>query len=192
MLIINHPNTTSYIFHAIIRSLVHITHANTQTYLLVSYSRGIIKAMHTINHLTAKETWPLLAHSLRRDADLPDAANSRLSEMRYRGLHVFSLRRDAQRGVFHDFSLKRDAQRGSFTISRSGEAFSPERDYASLKTKKGRLGEFSWQGGSLVLSPRRDKLAWAKIAEFATAQPHAMAEPARIHTQTHMQLHFSQ
>ena len=34
---------------------------------------------------------------------------------------------------------------GGFTNSRSGEAFSPERDYASLKTGMGRLGEFSWQ-----------------------------------------------
>jgi len=34
---------------------------------------------------------------------------------------------------------------GGFTRSRSGEVFSPERDYASLKTGKGRLGEFSWQ-----------------------------------------------
>jgi len=34
---------------------------------------------------------------------------------------------------------------GDFTNSRSGEAFSPERDKASLKTRTGRLGECSRQ-----------------------------------------------
>jgi len=47
-------------------------------------------------------------------------------------------------------------------------------------------------GSTLLLSPRRDKLAWAKIAAFTTVNPHATAETAQIHFQTHMQLHIIQ
>jgi len=53
--------------------------------------------------------------------------------------------------------------------------------------EKGPPGRALVAGSTLVLSPRRDKLAWAKIAEFATAQPHAVAETAQIYSQTHMQ-----
>ena len=62
-----------------------------------------------------------------------------------RGLHELSLRRDA---VLTETANSRPGETrdsGGFTRSRSGEAFSPERDSASLKTGKGRLGEFSWQ-----------------------------------------------
>ncbi|QCD91120.1 hypothetical protein DEO72_LG4g2084 [Vigna unguiculata] len=45
-----------------------------------------------------------------------------------------------------DSRLSEMRDSGGFTGSRSGEAFSPERDYASLKTEKGRLSELSWQG----------------------------------------------
>ena len=44
----------------------------------------------------------------------------------------------------------------------------------------------------LILSPRRDELAWARIAEFTTVNSHAVAETAQIHSQIHMQLHFIQ
>ena len=67
---------------------------------------------------TVKKTCHTFANSLRREAGLTETADSRPGETR---------------------------DSGGFTNSRSGEAFSPERDYASLKTGMGRLGEFSWQ-----------------------------------------------
>ncbi|QCE10109.1 hypothetical protein DEO72_LG10g1335 [Vigna unguiculata] len=100
-----------------------------------------------------------------RDAVLTETANSRSGETR---------------------------DSGGITRSRSGETFSPERDYASLKTKKGSPRRVLVAVSTLVLSPRRDELAWAKIAEFTTVHPHAMAEPAQIYSQIHMQLHFFQ
>jgi len=146
--------------------------------------------MHALNHLTAKKTWPPLAHSLRRDADLSEAANSRSGEIGNRvlsrilaqarrstwPLHEFSLKRDGQRGIFHDFSLRRDL----LAWARHGVAQnvdrSPRRALVVVST--------------LILSPRRDKLAWAKIAASTTVNPHAAAETAQIHPHTHMQTHI--
>jgi len=89
---------------------------------------------------TAKETQHPLAYSLRRDADPPDAAYSRLSEMRYRGLHVLSLRRDAQRG----FS----------TISRSGEMRNVAASRYLAQARPSRLSE-------TMRRSRRKRVAWA-------------------------------
>jgi len=44
----------------------------------------------------------------------------------------------------------------------------------------------------LQLSPRRDELAWARIAELTTVHPPAVAETTQIRPQTHMQLHIIQ
>jgi len=94
---------------------------------------------------TARNPGHALANSLRRDAAFTEAANSRPGEISNRFFHELSLRRDA---VLPETANSRPGETrdsGGFTGSRSSEAFSPERDYASLKTKKGRLGEFSWQ-----------------------------------------------
>jgi len=106
--------------------------------------------------------------------------------------HEFSLRRDAVLTEHSGLSLKRDARQWwihGISLRRGLLAWAR---LCVAQDEKGSPRRVLVAGSSLVLSPRRDKLAWAKIAEFATVQPHAMAEPARIHTQTHMQLHFSQ
>ena len=61
------------------------------------------------------------------------------------GFHDFSLKRDEQRGVSTISRSSEMSSVGFFTISRSGETSSPERDMASLRTRAGRLSEFSWQ-----------------------------------------------
>jgi len=55
-------------------------------------------------------------------------------------------------------------------ISRLRETPLPERDNSSLKTEVRRLSESSSknQGELLLLSPRRDILAWVKILVLAT------------------------
>ena len=51
-----------------------------------------------------------------------------------------------------------------------GEPFLLERDNASLKTRIGRLSEMleQNQGDFLLISPRRDELAWARIPALTT------------------------
>ncbi|QCD79278.1 hypothetical protein DEO72_LG1g2917 [Vigna unguiculata] len=60
-------------------------------------------------------------------------------------------------------------------ISRLGETSSPERDYSSLKTKARRLSDSSSRnlGKLLLVSPRRDMLAW----ETTTTHKHHTHEP---------------
>jgi len=127
----------------------------------------IIKTIKkTVPALTTALTSPKLGTSLKRGACL--AQN--------RGL---SPRRDMQQWPL-----------GDFTSSRSGEAFSPERDKASLKTwlaawasARGRIF-----GELLLFSPRRGELAWARIPVL----PHCSAHATQNKQTKHLSFYLTQ
>jgi len=74
------------------------------------------------------------------------------------------------KGKVSHLSHNQAKHKQALTRSRLGEPLSPERDNTSLKTRALYLSSSSSRnlGQLLLFSPRRDKLAWAKIADLAT------------------------
>jgi len=120
--------------------------------------------------LAQARRWPSWGSefSLRRDEQQGFISNSRSGETR--NVTTSRILAQARRAtwVLHDFSLRRDL----LAWARHGVAQnvdrSPRRALVAVST--------------LILSPRRDKLAWAKISAFTTVNPHAVAETAQIHS----------
>ncbi|QCE04167.1 hypothetical protein DEO72_LG8g2200 [Vigna unguiculata] len=80
--------------------------------------------------------------------------------------------RSSERGEVPRFSYNYSETHQALTSSHLSETLSLERDASSLKTKALLLSESSSrnQGKAMLFSPRRDKLAWAKILVLATVQ----------------------
>ena len=87
------------------------------------------------------------------------------------------------RRVYHVGSWKVSRFLAQATLSRLSElTCRPKMQPLAWASARGRT-----RVSILILSPRRGELAWARIAELTTVNPHAVAETAQIHSQTHMQ-----
>ena len=119
------------------------------------------------------------ASSPERDLQQWHSASSCLGETISPKTKVPCLDEDASRG--HNWFPRGLAWASH---SRLSEPFSPEQDNASLKTRVGRLSEkFEQnQGEFQLLSPRRDKLAWARMTVLAIVTHMQQKHHSREHT----------
>ena len=168
----NHVSCTySYQAHQF-QSINHIIHAYSHT--------SCFKQGNPINHVTNNQKHRRKQHQ-----------STFLHQSRSSWKH--SLRQERFSRSSEPFSPRRELKQWNnevFAFSRLGETSSPERDDFSLKIRARRLSDNSSEslGGFVILSLRRDLLAWARISVFPTIRA---CNPRKI-VQGHIQFNLIQ